>query len=740
MKIDRRNFLSLGMGVTAGTMLSPLPWKLMDDLAVWTQNWPWTPVPRKGETTHVKSVCTLCPGSCGISIRMVGDRCVKIEGMKEHPVNQGGICSLGLSGLQLLYGPTRIKTPLKRVGKRGAGQWATISWDQAIAEVSEKLNNLRSTDQAHTIAGISGSGHSTLSRLLKRFLSAYGSPNYFEIPSIAETYQTTFQMMNGAPVGSTAGFDLEHADFILSFGCGLLDGWGSPVRMFKAKSAWRKSQAQVIQIESRLSRTAAKSDRWIPINPGTEAALALGMAHVLIQESLYQKEFTDQYASGFETVMSDDGMAKKGFMDIVLEHFSPSAVGGITGLDPAAIILLAREFAKARAPLALFGKGQGTLPGSIQEAIAIHALNALAGRVNRKGGVYALPVGEPAGWAVMESDKIADSGMRQPRMDGAPPHTNGWLNQLPSAILSNRGYPLNALFVMEANPLFTLPDSGMAKNAFDKIPVVVSLSSFMDETVRYADFVLPNHIYLERLEDSPLPFGFSRPVISLSRPVVPPLFNTRHAGDVLIRLAKEIGGSVADAFPWKNFKACLEQAMGDRMAVLEKNGFWMDTDFSIPGWEDGFHTPSGKFDFAGNMFSSDFTPVRIEGDTDFPLTLIPYETMRLSDGYIASPPFLNKILEDTILRENACLVEMNPQTARTFKCSEGDSVILQTPRGEAKVEIHLEEGVMPGIIAFPRGMGHADKGININQLIGQVQDPVSGLDAAWGIRARISRA
>ena len=123
MKIDRRCFLSLGIGVTAGTALSPLPWKITDDLSIWSQMWPWTPVPARGEASYATSTCTLCKGGCGISVRKVGERVVKIEGLSEHPVNDGGICLLGLSGPQLLYGPQRIKRPLKRVGERGQGRW-----------------------------------------------------------------------------------------------------------------------------------------------------------------------------------------------------------------------------------------------------------------------------------------------------------------------------------------------------------------------------------------------------------------------------------------------------------------------------------------------------------------------------------------------------------------------------------------------------------------------------------------
>lgn len=745
MKIDRRSFLSLGIGVAAGTALSPLPWKLTDDLSIWTQNWPWTPVPENGENSYVHSACTLCPGGCGITVRKVEDRGVKIEGMKSHPVNSGGICLLGLSGLQLLYGPTRVKTPLKRIGKKGSGQWAKVSWEQAISEIIEKLSDLRNDGKAHTVAGIAGSSRGTLSQLFKRFLTAYGSPNYYYTPSIADTYQLAFQYMNG--VSALPGFDLEHTDFILSFGCGLLDGWGSPVHLFKANAGWKKSGAQVIQIEPRLSRTAAKADRWIPVNPGTEAALALGVAHVLIKEMLYNREFVDNYATGFENFTTDAGETKKGFKQTVLENYSPEAVSRITGMDPSAIIMLAREFAGAKAPLALFGRGQGKTPGSLSEAMAVHALNALTGSVNREGGIYSRQGAENYGWNDAAPDPAAAAGLNQPRLDGAPAQMPSRIQQLPPAILSGKPYPLNALFVLEANPLYTLADTKTVREAMEKIPFVVSLSSYMDETALAADFILPNHIYLERLEDVPTPVGFAKPVIGLSKPVFKPQFNTRHAGDVLILLAKELGGGVAAAFPWKNFGACLNESMGERMKALEKEGYVLETGSPLPDWKTGFQTPSRKFQFMPAENSPVYAPVKIEGDDSFPLLLIPYETLRLTSGYIADTPFMTKTVEDTILKHQDGLVEINPRTAQPLQLSEGDAVVLQTPRGQARVRVHLEEGIMPGVVAIPEGLGHtaydgyiAGKGVNANGLIGPVQDPASGLDAAWGIRAKLSKA
>ncbi len=118
MKIDRRSFLSFVIGGAAGTALSPLPWKLIDDSSIWSQNWAWTPVPQKGETTYVNSTCTLCRGAAVSPFVKSGNRVVKIEGMKGHPVNDGGICDLGAAGMQLLYGPTRVKTPKKKINGR----------------------------------------------------------------------------------------------------------------------------------------------------------------------------------------------------------------------------------------------------------------------------------------------------------------------------------------------------------------------------------------------------------------------------------------------------------------------------------------------------------------------------------------------------------------------------------------------------------------------------------------------
>jgi anaerobic selenocysteine-containing dehydrogenase len=741
MKIDRRCFLSLSIGASAGIALSPLPWKLTDDLSIWTQNWPWTPIPLTGETTFADTTCTLCPGGCGITVRKVDNRAVKIEGMKGHPVNQGGICSLGLSGLQLLYGPTRIKTPLKRSGARGEGKWIPISWEEVITQAAEKLNAIRASGSPQSLAVIDGSSSPTVSRLIERFLSVFGSPNRMTIPSFLDSYRTAFQLMNG--VEANPGFDLEKAGYILSFGAGLMDGWGSPVRSFHANSVWKKNQTRVVQIESRLSRTAAKADFWIAVHPGTEADLALGIAHVMIREALFHAEFVNSYCRGFQE-----------FSRMVLENYSPESVSRTTGVDAAAITMMARDFGKAKRPLAVCGRGQGNNPGGMNEYLAVQALNALAGRIHREGGIWAVPEFTGKQWPSPEMDEVAVSGRKQPRLDNAGtkdfPKALSLLNQFPAMLASGKGYPIQALLIAEANPLFTLADSRNTREALDKIPFIVSFSSFMDETAMFSDLVLPNHIYLERFEDTRGPAGYHRPMAGLCKPVISPQFDTRSLGDTLIALAQAMGGTISEAFPWENLEKCLEETWGDSLKTLHKQTWIEDASFRPESWQTAFHTPSGKFEFipSGSAAKEYYASIKAEGDPGaFPVLLLPVDTMRISSGYIGNPPFMTKTVEDSILSGKHSLVEINPKTAQTLGLKKGDTARLQTPKGEAVVKIHVEDGIMPGVVALPRGLGHvaydnylAGKGVNTNLLVGSITDPVSGLDAAWGIRAKLIKA
>ena len=736
MKVDRRSFLAFVLGGAAGTALSPLPWKVTDDISIWSQNWPWTPVPEKGEISTVNSACTLCPGGCGISVKKVGQRVVKIEGLKGHPVNDGGLCILGLAGAQLLYEPTRIRTPQKKVN----GRWQKISWAEAITEIAAKLKELRAGGSAHKLACVTGSDRGTVPELFNRFLSVYGSPNFFRTPSIWDCYELALYLTQGTR--SMAGFDIENADFILSFGSGLIEGWGSPGYMLRAKAMMRKNGGRMDQLEARLSKTAAKSDHWIAINPGTEGALALGLAHVIIKEKWYNQNFVNGYTTGLSARFQQ-----------AINGFPPEIVSKTTGISSGTILALAKDFAGAHRPLAICGQGQGHLPGSLQTFLAVHTLNALVGNINQPGGVRAVPEPDYIDWPEPEIDAVASEGLQQPRIDGAGsyryPNARYLLNRLAEVVNASAESPVEVLFVYDANPAYSLPDTESVKKAFEKIPFIVSFSSYMDETTALADLLLPNHIFLERYEDVPAALGFPKPIIGLTQPAVKPLYNTRHTGDFIIELAKELGHTIGAAFPWDEYGACLEETLGDRWDAMMEEGYWVNDEFSGADWADAFETASAKFEFSNNDISTlaGYQPVKLEGDESlYPLVLVPFDTMRLTSGYVATPPFLVKALEDTILKGNDVLMEINPATAKPLGLSEGKHASLTTLKGSVRVKAHLTNRIMPGVIAIPRGLGHtadnrflAGRGVNYNQLSSPVEDPASGYDAAWGIRAKLSK-
>jgi anaerobic selenocysteine-containing dehydrogenase len=277
----------------------------------------------------------------------------------------------------------------------------------------------------------------------------------------------------------------------------------------------------------------------------------------------------------------------------------------------------------------------------------------------------------------------------------------------------------------------------------------------MDETAMQADLILPNHVYLERAEDVPAPVGFHKPLIGLAQPVIEPLYETRHVGDTILAIAEAVGGPVAEAFSWSDYESCLRQTMGSRWATLTRNGFWWNAGYK-PGTEN-YDTASGKFEFIpvaqGSGRDTDsvmprYMPIEPEGDeSKFPLVLIPYETLQLSCGYIGSPPFMMKAVPDTVLKGDTGLVEINPDTADSLGLSQGCEAVIETPLGQATVKVSCNDGARPGFVFMPRGLGHtayddylAGKGVNIHELMGPVEDSVSGLDAAWGIRANLTKA
>ncbi len=256
MKVGRRAFLQFTAGVVGGSLLTPIPWKLADDSAIWSQNWSWRPSPERGEVTHAASTCVLCNGGCGIRAKLVdGKRAIAIEGNPAHPVNRGGICPLGAAGAQFLYAPYRLSKPMKQTKKRGdPSGFQPISWDEALKELGSRLSKLRSEGNANALACITSARRSSMDELWQQFLAAYGSANLFKMPTHADSRATAASLLLGR--AADVAFALEKATYILSFGGSLLEGWGAPGRVQAAYGSWRSGNA--VKLVQEIGRASCR--------------------------------------------------------------------------------------------------------------------------------------------------------------------------------------------------------------------------------------------------------------------------------------------------------------------------------------------------------------------------------------------------------------------------------------------------------------------------------------------------
>ncbi len=540
--------------IKAGKGSEPTYQQILDQWTDETEEW-------------VPSICEQCPGGCGVLARVVDGKVVKIEGNPMHPINRGTLCMKGYAGLQFLYHPERIKGPMKRAGEKGEGKWQPITWDEAIQMVAGELNKLRKEKKSHTVAVLGGEYRGYRHLLWQRFTQAYGTPNYIRLldPGMEEP-SLAHRLMQG--VTKPLGYDLFNVSLILSFGCDWLETWGSPVHQFRAYGHLREGakgqKPKMFYIDSRYSISASKSDQWISINPGKEATLALGLAHVIIREGLYDKDFVRKHCFGFEDWQDESGKRRGGYKSIVLKDYEPLKVARVTGVPPKVIFGLARELAKTKPAIVLGEKQTSYGKGDLYTRMAIHSLNALTGNIGNSGALTiqgGVPIKEPKPFPVESTSRKA---LSKPRIDGAGEGafflTKDSPFNMPLNISRQEPYPLNLLFLYHANPVYHAPDGEAFAKALVKVPMVVSFSSFMDESTRYADLILPDQHYLERWQDDTVTHLSGFGLFSLGRPAIKPVVSSRNAMEVLLDIARKLDGGIASAFPWNKYEELLRES------------------------------------------------------------------------------------------------------------------------------------------------------------------------------------
>ncbi|MFQ5551822.1 MAG: molybdopterin-dependent oxidoreductase, partial [Gemmatimonadales bacterium] len=520
-----------------------------------TPNLGWTP----GIEQHVRSTCLTCPGRCGIRGRVVDGKLVSIAGNRLHPMNRGGLCPRGVAGVQKLYHPERLEGPLMRTGERGSNGWRRLSTNGAITLIAERLTSLRESGNPASLGLLAGYCKGTMEDLWKQVLHAFGSPNY-----VADDYfdgtDAVMGLMHG--IHKRPAYDLDNAELVVSFGAPLFESWWSPLQAFVAfapPEAEAQLRPRFVQIDTRFSKTAARSQEWVGIRPGTHAVLALGIAYVLIRDSIFDRGFVERFVTGFED-FERGGRIRQGFRSLVMSNYRTEEVSAITGVPVGRITDLARMIGEVEQPVAICGADVMQSPRGLLAGMAVHSLNVLTGSVRRRGGVIFREDTPLATLVPPTIDTIATAGNRSERVGAMNPPMDHDVraDRFAQAVTAGTESPIEALFLYYANPLASTKHPALWVQALQRIPFVVSFSPFMDETSRQADLILPDLFPYERWQDAPAPDSYPYPVWSITRPLVEPHEGAINTGDAVLQLATAIGGTVAESLPYQTMEALLK--------------------------------------------------------------------------------------------------------------------------------------------------------------------------------------
>jgi molybdopterin-containing oxidoreductase family iron-sulfur binding subunit len=648
--IDRRRFLKV-LGVTGGgtAALAGCSPDRAEKLIPYLVP-PEDHIP--GVATWYATTCRECPAGCGMHVRVRERRAVKVEGNPGHPVNGGRLCARGQASLQGLYNPDRVRQPMAR---NPSGGFDPISWDDAVQQLAGRLAGVAG-DQVRFLTGHTSG---TFRALVREWLGAIGSSHHVVYEPFG--YEA-LRHANRAVFGLDAlpRYDFAAARYVLSFGADFLETWISPTEhaaAFADGHAFRDGgMGRYVHVEPRMSMSAMSADEWIAPVPGTEALVALAMAHVIVRDRL--------------TIAPTDVQQLRPLLDA----HAPERVADRCGVAVETLERLAREFAAALS-VALAGGIGAQHDRAHVTAAAANVLNYVAGNVGRTVRFGAA-------------------------VDAAAGSSYTALRELIDAV---RGGAVGVLLVHGTNPSHAAPPGLGFTEAMGNAAFKVSFAQFLDETASACDLILPDHDPLEQWNDAEPRAG----VYGLQQPVMAPVFETRQTGEVLLQVAAQIGGSVGARFTTASYKEYLQRSwqglqgrLGDRRPFdtfwregLQRGGVWTDPPREQPVRLAATATDALE---GGAVW---------EGAGDG-LTLVVYPSPALYDGRGANRPWLQELPDPVTKVTWSTWIEIHPATAADLGIAEGDHVEVTTAAGSITAPAFLYPGLRRDTVAVPIGQGH----------------------------------
>ena len=681
-----------------------------------------------------RSFCDICaPGPhCGVTCYVKDGRIVRVEGTDGHPAGNGRLCTRGLANRQYVYREDRVLTPLKRIGRRGEGRFAPISWEEAMGEIAARLSAVR--EEYGPSAAAFYSGYNKWYRpFLQRLCYSFGSVNYGTESS--SCFTSTIMSWRLAAGTDFAGPDLKNAGIFL--------GWGynacySGYLQYAAVDRARQRGMKVIIVDPRITPAVEKQcDLHLRIRPGTDGALALGIARELIVNGWIDRAYIGKYVHGFEEYRT------------YVMTFDPERVEALTDV-PASQLRLAARMIHENAPLAVYQSGAALVHhrNGMQNHRAVMALTAVTGSFGRPGGMLpgALTYAHSmAGFRTGDHDFAAEVCPKdQPRPVGAArfPLWDALVgemqaNDLARQILTGKPYPVRALWAHGMNYRMFSADRDFPE-AFRQLDLFVDIDLFLTDTAKYADFVLPCCSSFERGEFKVFPGGFAQ----ITEPVIEPLGQARPDDRILMDLAERL--ELEDPLLRAGTEACLRYMLRDTPVDLD--ALMTDRqhprkvfDPPPPPAEPVFATPTGKYELYSTVIGDRFDgidPLPAYRDWngpeagEYPFLLV--TGARLSHALhsrLHDVPWLRSL-------RPAPMAELNDGDAAAMGIAAGDPVEIRTRAGQVTAAVLLTFTVKPGTVHLYHGYREADA----NSLVPMDHcDPCSGFPGYRSVPCDVRR-
>lgn len=867
-----------------------------------------------------KNFCHQCPARCGIDVYSNNGRVHAIYGTLDNPLSNGKLCPKGHYGQYLLYDPDRIKGPMKRTNPKKSRdedpQFMPVSWDEALGIVAGRLNALRDKGESHRFATLTGRGWGyTDVGLLKEFGELYGTPNYNlgHSSMCSDASETVKHFMDGHHAYSA--YDYANCNYLLVFGAGFLESF----RPYNAnmqnwgKMRTKSPKTKVTVVDVHLNTTGSAADRLLLVKPGTDGALALAMAHVIMTEGLWDRDFVGDFADGLnrfkvgeeiagafsEQDIRDKASAKEKaaaekaakaekdaakaaadkakaqdaldklhqqliaaggkpdteaainkkiaelekkaadkaasdkriqeqraalamnktpepeikagqsifnenwtlgvleWWNVELKDRTPQWAEEITSIPAKDIIAVAREFATTKPAVALFERGASAHTNGVYNGMAIHALNALTGNMFAKGGLRGYQM--KTAWAKLPvnhedfMDTYAKDPVRKkPRLDLTKtekwPLAKNMMQEIGINMLAGDPYKMDTLMFYMTGPIFSGPDCTKWEDALREV-FVIDTSPYPGETHKFADLILPDNTYLERLQIADT-YPFEGYPISMIRvPAVKPLYDTRTFGDTVIEIGKRIKGPTSEYYQkignTENIIKWMCEGFKDKpgdngvvdFETFKQKGVWYRKPYVYLQEKGVFYewdgkgynkvltpeevkvnimpTPSGKFEIKVSELEhhADYVHKRLGiapekapfpqwieprhgGDGD--LHFISPKLAGQAEGRSSNLAHVTALIQPVQGGKHDVFLEIHPDAAAKRGIQDGDRVRIKNKIGAIEVLARVTQNTRPDTVVLPMIHGHWAQGRwaeaknrlptgSTNEITENLSEPLSGL-------------